>query len=69
MMMTTRWPNEADFQLTHYSLRLTVVCECDACQRDGQHEPMCQVHDEDVAPDERRCDCGRRKLGKVADLI
>ena len=29
------------------------VCPCEHCTRDGQHEPMCLVHDEDNP----RCNC------------
>jgi hypothetical protein len=30
------------------------VCRCDACERDGQHAPMCTVHSDEV-----RCTCGK----------
>jgi hypothetical protein len=29
------------------------VCFCDRCVADGQHEPMCAVHEEPAEP----CDC------------
>jgi hypothetical protein len=39
-----------------------VVCECEACHRDGQHEPDCAVHDEPRA----ECSCGRTEQSQGA---
>lgn len=30
------------------------LCDCEACVKDGQHEPDCCVHDEPKGP----CSCG-----------
>jgi len=38
------------------------LCSCTACQRDGQHEPDCPVHDEPRGP----CSCGRTEQSKGA---
>ncbi len=32
------------------------TCRCDACARDGQHAPMCDVHLE--SPEPQPCNCG-----------
>jgi hypothetical protein len=37
------------------SERLDRFCHCDACERDGQHEPTCSVHEEPPG----KCDCHR----------
>lgn len=34
-------------------------CECPRCQQDGQHEPMCSVHDNDWRPPQV-CDCPKK---------
>jgi hypothetical protein len=35
------------------------LCECPRCQQDGQHEPMCSVHENDAqAP--QVCDCPKK---------
>lgn len=39
-----------------------VPCECEACHRDGQHEPDCSVHDEPLG----ECSCGRTEQSKSA---
>jgi hypothetical protein len=38
------------------------LCSCAACQRDGQHEPDCAVHDEPI----RGCTCGRTEQSEAA---
>ncbi|HEX5101545.1 MAG TPA: hypothetical protein VFV94_18670 [Polyangiaceae bacterium] len=38
------------------------LCSCEACVRDGQHEPDCPVHDEPP----RECRCGRADQAKSA---
>jgi len=38
------------------------LCGCEACVRDGQHEPDCPVHDEPRGP----CGCGREEQSKAA---
>jgi hypothetical protein len=37
-------------------------CDCEACHRDGQHEPECTVHDEPRS----ECSCGRTEQSKAA---
>lgn len=39
---------------TPEELREGKVCNCAACERDGQHEPECAAHEEPPA----ECDCG-----------
>lgn len=36
--------------------RLARVCECEACRKDGPHEPMCDVHSEPAEP----CNCPKK---------
>lgn len=38
------------------------LCSCDACMRDGQHEPDCEVHDEPRGP----CTCSREQQSQAA---
>jgi hypothetical protein len=38
------------------------ACDCEACYRDGQHEPECCVHDEP----QMSCTCGRADQAKGA---
>lgn len=38
------------------------LCSCDACLRDGPHEPDCPVHDEPRG----ECACGRADQAKGA---
>jgi len=38
------------------------LCACEACYRDGQHEPECRVHDEPRS----ECSCGRTEQSKAA---
>jgi hypothetical protein len=39
-----------------------VLCDCEACHRDGQHEPECVVHDEPIGA----CSCGRTEQSQSA---
>lgn len=43
-------------------LKRGVLCRCEACQRDGQHEPDCPVHDEPIG----KCRCGRTEQAQGA---
>lgn len=45
------------FRLASTPLEIQVgkPCGCEACERDGAHEPACAVHEEPAAA----CDCAR----------
>ncbi len=49
-------PGYRSFASTSDEARLVRICECTACQRDGQHEPMCQIHDHDCL-EPQMCSC------------
>lgn len=38
------------------------LCSCEACVRDGQHEPDCRVHDEPRG----ECSCARQEQSEGA---
>lgn len=56
-------PNKrARLTITVEQLRAGDLCSCEACVRDGPHEPDCTVHDQ--APS--ACDCGRTEQSESA---
>ena len=52
----------ARLTVTPERLRAGELCRCEACVRDGQHEPDCLVHDEPPGA----CSCGREESRKAA---
>jgi len=46
------WTPTADVDA---ALRLGQLCDCEPCTRDGQHNPLCEVHH--LPP--LACDCAR----------
>jgi hypothetical protein len=43
-------------------LRLGYVCQCAGCLSDGQHNPLCEIHE--LPP--KACDCARGDATKIA---
>jgi hypothetical protein len=42
-------------------LRLGYVCQCAGCTSDGQHNPLCEIHE--LPP--KACDCARGEATKI----
>lgn len=65
--MTFKPPGYVSIASTPDEARLDRICECPACKRDGQHEPMCNLHDCDWDQGaEQVCDCPKGDEAKEA---
>lgn len=55
-------PERPHLTVTPEEIAAGKLCRCEACLRDGPHEPACAVHDEPKG----RCSCGREDQSKGA---
>jgi hypothetical protein len=52
----------AHLTVSEAEIKSGILCRCEACLRDGQHEPDCPVHDEPIGD----CSCGRTEQSQGA---